>query len=592
MTFEQWAAFAILAGSLVLFVWDRIRYDIVALIALMAVIACGLVPMDEAFLGFAHPATITVAAVLIISRGMQNAGIVDVATQVTAPFSGKPIQQLLVQTLMVTFLSAFMNNVGALALMLPVALRNCYRDGYPPAWSLMPLAFGSVLGGLITLIGTPPNIIISGFRERAVGEPFAMFDFAPVGIPVAIAGVIYLAFIGWRLVPKNRRGSSESQNLFDIADYLTEVEVLEGSNVIDMRVQEVEALFENDVTVVSILRGGGSRLAPGGYAKVQQGDVLVLEGAPDSLKKIIDTSGLALSADVEIDTQDLSSDETALVEAIVARRSRLIGSSAGSLRMRTTFGVNMLAVAREGRRLDDRLRDVRFRFGDILLLQGPAQTMTETLSEMGCLPLKERSVGIGRPRRLALASGIFFIAVAALVADLVPAHIGFTAAALALVLTNIVAPDEAYEAIDWPVIILLGAFGPVGTAMEATGSAELVAGWITAATGGLAPVWTLTLLMVVTMWLSDILNNNATAFIMAPIALGIAQGLGVNPDPFLMAIAIGASCAFLTPIGHQSSTLVWEPGGYKFLDFTIVGLPLEAICVAVSVPLILLFWPF
>jgi di/tricarboxylate transporter len=592
MTFEQWAAFGILAVSLVLFMWDKIRYDAVAVLALMAVVAFGLVPLEEAFAGFAHPATITVAAVLIISRGMQNAGIVDVAAQVTAPFSGKPIQQILIQTLMVTAISAFMNNVGALALMLPVALRNCYREGYPPAWSLMPLAFGSVLGGLITLIGTPPNIIISGFRERTLGEPFAMFDFAPVGIPVAIAGVLYLAFIGWRLVPKNRRGSADKNNLFDIADYLTEVEVLEGSKVIDMRVQEVEQLFENDVTVVSILRGKGNRLAPGGYAKVQQGDILVLEGDPESLKKIIDSSGLTLSADVEIDTKDLASDETALVEAIVARRSKMINNSARSLRMRTSFGVNMLAVAREGRRLDDRLRDVRFRFGDVLLLQGAAETMSDTLSEMGCLPLKERSVGITRPRRLALAGGIFLIAIIALVAGLVPAHIGFTAAALALVLTRIVAADEAYDAIDWPVIILLGAFAPVGAAMETTGSAQLVAGWITAATGGLAPVWTLTLLMVVTMWLSDILNNNATAFIMAPIAVGIAQGLGVSPDPFLMGICIGASCAFLTPIGHQSSTLVWEPGGYKFLDFTIMGLPLEAICLAVSIPLILLVWPF
>lgn len=592
MTFGQSAAFTILGISLLLFIWGRIRYDAVAVLALMAVVAFGLVPMDKAFDGFAHPATITVAAVLIISRGLQNAGIIDVAARVTEPFAGKPVAQILVQTLMVTFISAFMNNVGALALMLPLALRNCYRDGYPPAWSLMPLAFGSVLGGITTLIGTPPNIIISGFREKAIGEPFEMFDFAPVGAPVAVAGVIFLAFIGWRLVPKDRRGAVDSANLFDIADYLTEVRVLEGSKVIDMRVQEVEALFANDVTVVSILRGEGSRLAPGGYARVQKGDLLVLEGDPAGLQKAIEGTGLELAGDVEMKNADLSSEDTALVEAIVARRSRLIGHSARSMRMRTTFGVNMLAVAREGRRMQERLRDLRLRFGDVLLLQGPAEKMTETLGEMGALPLKERKVGIGRPRRLLLASAIFLAAIIMLVADLVPAHIAFTAAALALVLTSIVAPDEAYEAIDWPVIILLGAFAPVGAAMESTGSAELVAGWITSATGGLAPVWTLTLLMVVTMWLSDILNNNATAFIMAPIALGIAQGLGVNPDPFLMAICIGASCAFLTPIGHQSSTLVWEPGGYKFLDFTVVGLPLEAICVAVSVPLIMIFWPF
>jgi di/tricarboxylate transporter len=592
MTFEQSAAFVILGAALVLFMWGRIRYDAVAVLALMAVVACGLVPMDEAFAGFAHPATITVAAVLIISRGLQNAGIVDVAANLTTPFSGRPVQQILVQTLMVTFISAFMNNVGALAIMLPVALRNCYRDGYPPAWSLMPLAFGSVLGGITTLIGTPPNIIISGFRERALGEPFAMFDFAPVGIPVAVAGVLFLGFIGWRLVPKDRRGARDADSLFDVADYLTEVMVPEGSKVIDMMVQEVESLFEDDVTVVGILRESGRRLAPGGYARIKAGDILVLEGDPTGLKKIIDNNGLTLAADVEIKREDLASDETALVEAIVARRSNLVGSSAKSLRLRTVHGVNLLAVAREGRRLDDRLNDMRLRFGDVLLLQGPAETMPDTLNTLNCLPLKERSVGIGRPRRLVLVTLIFLTAIIALVADLVPSHIAFTAAALALVLVNIVKPDEAYEAVDWSVIVLLGAFAPVGAAMESTGSAALIADWISAATGGLAPVWTMTLLMVVTMWLSDILNNNATAFIMCPIAVGLAERLGVSPDPMLMAIAIGASCAFLTPIGHQSSTLVWEPGGYKFLDFTRVGLPLEVICVVVSIPLIMMVWPF
>ena len=591
MTLEQSLAFGILALTLVLFVWGRWRYDLVAVVALLASVAAGLVPVDDAFLGFAHPAVITVAAVLIISRGLQNAGIADTVAGIISPLRGRPVAQILAQTVAVAFMSAFMNNVGALALMLPVALRNAYRDGYSPAMSLMPLAFGSLLGGMMTLIGTPPNLIVSGFRQQATGEAFGMFDFAPVGVPVALAGIAFVVLIGWRLLPKDRKGASDPATLFEIAAYVTEATVAEGSEAAGKTVRELEDMAKGEATVLGIVRGGDRRLAPSGYVRVRADDVLILEGDAETLKNLIDAGGMALAGDGAVATEDLASDEVAIVEAIVARRSRLTGQTPATLRLRTLHGVNLLAVAREGRRVDSRLNEVRFRLGDILLLQGPAKGMNDVLNELGCLPLKERAVGLGRPRRLLVAGAIFAVAVALTMFAVVPAHIAFVGAAAALVIAGAVRIDEVYDAVDWPVIVLLAALIPVGGALETSGGTGLIAGAIASVTSGLSPVWALAIVLVTTMFVSDVLNNNATAILMAPVALALAQSLGVNPDGFLMATAIGASCAFLTPIGHQSNTLVMEPGGYRFSDYWRMGLPLEVLICVLSVPLILVFWP-
>lgn len=590
MTGDQALAFAVLAGALVLFVWGRWRYDIVAMLALLAVVAGGLVPVGDAFNGFAHPAIITVAAVLIISRGLQNAGIADAVMGAITPLSGRPLLQIFAQTVAVTFLSAFMNNVGALALMLPIALRNAYKDGYPPAMSLMPLAFGSLLGGLTTLIGTPPNIIVSTFRARVEGAPYAMFDFLPVGGMVALTGVAFVVLIGWRLLPRDRKGAPNPQTLLDIADYVTEAQV--GNKCDGRTVREIEHMAKDDITILGILRGGDWRLAPAGDVRVNARDVLIIEAHSGALKQMIDATGMTLVGDSgENPEEHLRSEDVDVVEAIVARRSRLVGQTPKTLRLRSLHGINLLAVAREGRRVEDRLHDVRFRFGDVLLLQGPKKTMSDTLNELNCLPLKERAVEIGRPRRLLLAVALFALGIGLTIAGLVPVQLAFTGTALGYVLTSIVTPEELYDAVDWPVIVLLGALIPVGGALETTGGTTLIAEAIFGATNGLSPIWALILVFVATMCVSDVLNNNATAVLMAPVAYALARQLQVNPDAFLMATAIGASCAFLTPIGHQSNTLVMEPGGYKFSDYWRMGLPLEIIILIVAVPMILIIWP-
>ena len=472
MTPDQAIAFAVLAGALVLFIWGRWRYDVVALLALLAVVLSGLVPARDGFLGFAHPAVITVAAVLVISRALRNAGIVDFAVQLLTPLRGREVTQLVAQNSSVALLSGFMNNVGAMALMLPVALRNAYREGYAPAKALMPLAFASLLGGLVTLVGTPPNIIIAAFRGEHSGTPFAMFDFAPVGLPVAIIGVAFISIIGWRLIPRERRGQSDPEQLFQIEEYVAEARIDEGSDYAGKSVQELEAQAEYEVTVAGVIRGERRLLIPSGYERLGVGDILILEADPTALKALIDTASLQLVGGDKPVAQDLRSDEVGVVEAVVNPGSLLIGGSPRSLRLRTIHGINLLAIARYGKPVRRRLREARFQTGDVLLLQGVSAKMADTLQALGCLPLAERGLQIGRPQRLTLATGIFGLAIAATLIGLVPVHIAFMSAVALLVLLEVVSPAEVYDSIEWPVIVLLGAMIPVGAALVATGDCE------------------------------------------------------------------------------------------------------------------------
>ncbi|HUE44704.1 MAG TPA: SLC13 family permease, partial [Aestuariivirgaceae bacterium] len=580
MTVDQGIAFATLLGAFGLFVWGSLRHDVVAMLALLAVVLTGLVPFNQAFDGFAHPAVVTVAAVLILSRALQNAGIVDVIVRLLAPLRGRDTMQIGAQAGLIALLSGFMNNVGALALMLPVALRNAYRGGYPPALSLMPLAFASLLGGMVTLIGTPPNLIIAAFRARETGEPFAMFDFAPVGGAVALAGLVYIVFFGWRLLPAGRRGASD--DVLDIGDYIAEVRVDADGKAEGKSLAEIEDLVEDEVRIVGLVRDDERRMVPPPTERVRAGDVLIVEAGPDSIKGLVDVADLELLDSEGLGTEELRAEGIEVVEAIIKPGSSLAGKTPASARLRRAYNINLLAVARHGKRIQKRLRNTKLQTGDVLLLQGPADTLADSLNEFGSLPLAERPLQIGRARRLLSAGGIFGLAIVATLFGLVPVHVAFAAAATAVVVFGIVRPGEIYDSIDWPVIVLLGAMIPVGVALETTGGAGLVADGIAAIGRDLAPMWTIALLLIATMFLSDAINNNATAVLMAPIGIGIARGLEASPDPFLMAIAVGASCAFLTPIGHQSNTLVMAPGGYRFGDYWRMGLPLEAIIVVVA----------
>lgn len=585
---QQIIVFTVLALALTLFIWGRWRYDIVALLALLAVTVTGIIPGDQAFAGFGHPAVITVAAVLVVSRGLRNSGVVDMLAKPLLRVSERPSAQVGALSSLVASLSAFMNNVGALALLLPVAIRMARKNGRSPSLLLMPLAFGSLLGGLITLIGTPPNIIIATFRAEAGADPFRMFDFAPVGLGVAVAGLLFVTLIGWRLVPQ-RKGAASREELFEIGDYVTEVVVPADSDLVGKRLRDLGSVSDAEIIVIALLRGERRLNNPSSFERLRAEDVLVVEADSEDLRELVDAAGLKLSGSRKLGEDAL--DSGSLMEAVVMADSPIINQTARSLNLRWRYGVNLLGVARMGSRIHRRLRDIRFQTGDVLLLQGPAETFTATLSTLGCLPLAGRGLSLGQPRRVQLGLAIFGTALLLAAFGLLPIQVTFIGAAVAMMLTKIISLHEAYESIDWSIIVLLGAMIPVGQALEISGGANLIARGTLAASGQMPPVVSLIIILVATMFLSDLVNNAAAAVLMAPIAISVASGLGASADPFLMAVAIGASCAFLTPIGHQSNTLVMGPGGYQFGDYWRMGLLLEVVIVVVSIPLIMLFWP-
>lgn len=591
MTTDQLLIFGVLGLTLLLFISGRWRYDIVSLLALITATVLGLVPWDQAFLGFGHPAVITVAAVLVASRGLLNSGAVDIMAGWLSRAGGSATRQVASLTGLVTLLSGFMNNVGAMALLLPVGIRMAIKSGNSPSILLMPLAFGSLLGGLITMIGTPPNIIIATFRAESVGEPFGMFDFTPVGLGVAVAGVLFISLLGWRLVPV-RKSPSSRERLFEIENYLTEVQVPEGARMAGKTLQEVRESSKAEFQVLGLLSGETRIASPSIFHPLMPGDILLVESEADELKTFLDDTGFQLGEEKKLGEEALSSKDTGIVEAVVKTDSRLLGRTARSVNMRWRYGVNLVGVARHGVQLQKRLGQVQFQAGDVLLLQGPREVLPEVLSTMGCLPLAERGLRLAHPRRIVLSVAIFGSAILAVAIGLLPVQIALVSAAIAMVMGGLLNLREVYTSIDWPVIILLGAMIPVGRALETTGGAGLIAESILAVSGGYTPVVSLAMLLVITMFLSDIVNNAAAAVLMAPIGLGIASFMDLSPDPFLMAVAIGASCAFLTPIGHQSNTLVMGPGGYHFGDYWRMGLPMEIVIAVVSIPLIVIFWPF
>lgn len=589
MTFDQVAVIAVIAVTMALFVWGRWRYDIVAILALLTVVYLGVVAPEDAFSGFGHPAVVTVAAVLVISRAMQASGVVDHLVRLLAPTRRDAVSQIAGASSLAAVLSAFMNNVGALALMLPVTLRNAYRAGRPPSQVLMPLSFATLLGGLITMIGTPPNIVIATMRERYGGEPFHMFDFAPVGLAVAAVGLLFITTIGWRLLPRQRAGEADPKDLFHIEAYIIEARVPEESELAGETVRQIEHLCENEVTIMAIIRGRRRILAPAGVFGLMAGDILILEGDPAALEPLLDDRKLEQTGH-DVTASDLRSDEIRMVEAVLMPNSPIEGQSMRGLRMHDRYGINLLAMARQGKAPRTRLGSIRFKIGDVLLLQGERNAMQQALAVLGCLPLADRGLRPARRRRILLPIGIFGTAVAAAAYGLVPVQIAFVSAVVALVLTKTLSLRGIYESIEWPVILLLGALIPIGEALQATGGTTLISNAIIALAGDL-PIWAmLSLLMVSSMILSDLIHNTPTAILMAPIGATVAIQLGLPIEPFLMAVAVGAASPFLTPIGHQSNTLVMGPGGYHFSDYARMGIPLDILIVLVGIPMIMWVW--
>ena len=592
MSTDQATIFAILVALFVLFVWGRWRYDIVAFLALLAAVVAGVVPFADAFRGLGHPATVTVALVLVMSRALTNSGAVDLIARHVRLSAKRLSLHIGALSSLGAGLSAVMNNVGALALLMPVVMQAAAKAKQSPAVVLMPLSFGTILGGLVTMIGTPPNIIIATFRDKTAGEPFSMFDFTPVGASVAIAGLVFIAVAGWRLIPPQRRKKLSAQELFDLEDYVSEARVPEGSDAAGKTVHEIEELTGDiDAAIVGVIRKGRRGFGVARREPVEVGDLLVIEAGPENIGKFMTQLKLEVVGVEGSRANLLRADDVTLMEAVVPPRSRIERRSANAVRLRSRYGVNLIAVSRQGAPIRERLRTLLLEAGDVLLLQGDADRLPEVIAAIGCLPLAERRLQLGKGRQAWLCAGLFAAAIGAAAAGLAPFPITLSLAVVAVALLKIVPPREIYESVDWPVILLLAAMIPVGEALETTGATGLIASAIVDLGAGVSPIVMLALLMVVTMTLSDIMNNAATAVVAAPIAVAIAAQLGLDPDPFLMTVAVGASCAFLTPIGHQNNMLIMGPGGYHFGDYWRMGLPLEALIVCVSIPMIVWVWP-
>ncbi|WP_172148896.1 MULTISPECIES: SLC13 family permease [Pseudomonas] len=612
MTQDQGLIFAILAATIGLFIWGRWRHDVVALAALLACVLVGLVPDEQAFHGFGHPAVITVACVLVLSHGLQVTGVIDALAQRMLPSNAGPMLSIAALTGLGALLSAFMNNVGALVLLMPIALQIATKQGLPPGRVLMPLAFGTILGGMTTLIGTPPNLIVSSFRAQSGAGPFAMFDFSPVGVAVALAGVLFIALLGWRLVPKREVAGAAS---FNTGTYLTEARVKPGAKAAGKTLREVEQLLdEADAQVIGMLRNDLRLSVPDPRQLLRVDDLLVIEAEPEALGTVLGKLGLQLEAERKLEAQadagntaatqdaakspgadtgkkDSGDTDIVLQELLVRPDSQLVGRSARSTRLRSRYSINLLAISRASHRSIKRLRSTLFEHGDVLLMQGAPGDIAEFASDYACVPLADRAITIPNPTHAGLALGVMLLAVAISAVGLLSTAMAFAAGVLVFMVLRVVPLRSIYESIDWPVIVLLGALLPVAGAMSTSGAADLLARLLMEHVAQGNPVIVLTLLLVVTMTLTDFMNNAATAAVMCPLALSAASQLGVSPDSLLMAVAIGASCSFLTPIGHQNNTLILSPGGFRFGDYWRLGLPLEILVVLVSVPLLLLVWP-
>lgn len=610
MTLPQTGIFAILAMTALLFIWGRWRHDLVALGALIACILAGLVQPGDAFSGFGNPAVITVASVLILSFALQTTGVVDTLTARVLPSSSGSTVSIIALSALAAGLSAFMNNVGALALLMPIAIKTAGRLGVAPGRVLMPVSFASILGGMTTLTGTPPNLIVAGFSGQGDSTAFTMFDFAPVGLAVTAGGLL-LIVLGWRLVPARERADLSS---FETAPYIIEARIKQDSSIIGQSLRDIEyQLDTTDAQIVGLLRDDRRISAPSPYREVRGGDILVIEADPKAIGDALSKLGLSLdtiekaeeekqeekenpenSGKEEKDAQQesrLQSGDVILMELAVRPNALLLGLTIKLIELRREFGVNLIALSRDGKESMARLNSTPIRSGDVLLVQGNPDAILEFANRYGCVPLAERPLKIPNTRKAFLAAAIMALAIAGAAFSVQPAAITFAAGVLAVAVFKVVPLRKLYEPIDWPVIVLLGALIPVAGAMSTTGAADLLAQGLISASGGANPVYTMIILLIVTMTLSDFMNNAATAAVMCPIALGAAAQLQVNPDTYLMAVAVGASCAFLTPIGHQNNALILGPGGFRFGDYWRLGLPMEVVVICAATPMLLWVWP-
>jgi di/tricarboxylate transporter len=631
MNIDQIAITIILMITFGLFIYGKWRYDIVSMTALFILIVADkslggeestlILNYNQIFLGFGHPAVITVGAVLIISRALRNSGVVDLITRRIKPFTKVKTIHISSLSGIIALLSGFMNNVGALALMLPVTLKTAWENDRSPRILLMPIAFASILGGMITMIGTPPNIIIANIRkeqqeliisqaisdstslsakylklqniniENFESSAFGLFDFTPVGSVIAILGVLFIAFIGWKFIPKVNGNNSNSHSIFSINNYVTEIRIPNNCSLIGESAGEVNNITGDKITLIRKINSEKYAEYLDPHYILKEGDQFLIMADPTELKTVMDEYNFKLTTEMRIRIDSQKKDDTTFMEVVVTPESSLLGRTRKFFRERTSNCLTIISVARQNYPIVKRLGNEKFSVGDVLLIQGREEELKNNVSSLDLLPLEKRDIDIGIFSKIGFSIIIFIGAILLSMFNIFPATISFIGAILIYIFSGILPVRDLYKSIDWPIIILLGSMIPISDALQSTGTTSIVANLMVGLTSGL-PIWlVLGIIMIITMCLSDIINNAATALIMAPISVGVAMSMGVNIDPFLMSVAVGASCAFLTPIGHQCNALILGPGGYKFGDYWRMGLPLEILIVIIGTPTIIYFWP-
>jgi di/tricarboxylate transporter len=584
MTTPQILSFAVIGAMMAAFIWGKLRYDLVAAGGLLVAVVVGIVPADAAFSGFSSDIVIIVGSALLLSAAVSRSGVMEALLHRLAPAVATPRIQLLILVVVVAALSAFLKNIGALAIMIPIAFQMARRSGVSPSMFLMPMSFAALLGGLMTQIGTSPNIIVSQVRQDLTGVPFKMFDFTAVGLVLTGVGLTFLVLFHW-LLPKRERKSVGVEEALEIKNYTTEASVGEASPIVGKTVSELHSFAGRNAMLISIVGANGGKRVPLPDAALQAGDKLILQGSPEALDSIVEQAGLTLSDRVP------SSGELVAVEAIVGPNSELVGVTAREYALFERTGINLLAVSRRDKRFSERLGHIRLEAGDVVLLQGGEDDIGEKLRALDCLPLAERKLQLGSVRNRLLPIVVLLLAMALAALGLAPVAVAFFGAAVVVVAAGAVPLRNLYGQLDGPILVMLAALIPVSDSLRSTGASDLIASGLSQVSSGLPPFATIGLIMLAAMAVTPFLNNAATVLVVAPIAATFAADLGLRPEAFLMAVAIGAGCDFLTPIGHQCNMLVMGPGGYRFGDYWRLGLPLSILVVLVGVPALMVVWP-
>lgn len=605
MTTEQAIVYAVIGVTLFMLAFEFWRYDVIALIGMLLLVVIGTVSVEEAFAGFGEPAVITIAAVLVVSQGLQNTGVVDQVARRLSAVGSRLGPQLLALCALVIVSSGFMNNIAALAIFIPVAVRMARRSDRAPSLYLLPMAFSAHLGGLLTLIGEPTNLIVSGIRAEHVGEQFGMFAFAPIALATSVAGVAFIVVAGWHLIPRRQAGEG-LEGTVSVADYLADVEVPAESELAGRCLADLPETTDAEVWVAAILRDQDRITNPTGSHRILAGDSLLVRGQTADLRQFVHEAGVELTESKPIDDDSkepdthtgiwqalrerLHTDEVETIEAVVRPDSVLTGKTARDVDLRARYGVNLLGVSRCDADYCQIVGGTALQPGDVLLVQGRHAGMRNVLKDLGLLPLAERELQI-EPHHVVLGVGVFVAALLTASLNVLSVPVAMTGAAVAMVIGGVVSLREAYAHIEWPIVVLFGAMFSMGAAMEASGGDQLIADQILRASAFVSPVVVMVVIMVVTTLLSNVVNNAAAVVLMASIAVSVARGLDASIDLFLVAVAVGGAAAFLTPIGHEANVLVFEPGGYEFADYWRLGLPLTVLMLAISVPLMLWLWP-